>query len=256
MHYGELILITGALLTAGLVASSVAVRLRVPALLLFLGIGMAIGSDGTGWIDFDDYELARTVGVIALGLILFEGGLASGFDEIRPVLRPALSLAFLGTLATALIAGLAATWLFDLSTLEGLLLGSIVASTDGAAVFALLRQSSLKSRIARTLESESGMNDPLAILLVIGLIDWIQTPGYGVGDMALLLLRELGIGLVVGLAGGWLAVQGLRRIRLASEATYPIATLSIAALSYGGAAVLHGSRVLVVYLFRTALGRR
>src|SRR6266576_6334196 len=103
MHYGELILITGALLAGGLVASSVALRLRVPALLLFLGIGMAIGSDGTGWIDFNDYELARTVGVIALALILFEGGLTSGYPEIRPVLRPALSLAVLGTIVTALV---------------------------------------------------------------------------------------------------------------------------------------------------------
>ena len=243
-------------MVAGLMASLAAERLRLPGLVLFLGVGMAIGSDGIGWIDFNDYRLARTIGIMALALILFEGGVSASFAEVRSVLGSAVSLAFLGTLATALIAGLVATWLFDLSTLEGLLLGSIVASTDGAAVFALLRQSSLKPRIARTLESESGMNDPLAILLVIGLIDWIQTPGYGVGDMALLLLRELGIGLVVGLAGGWLAVQGLRRIRLASEAAYPIATLSIAALSYGGAAVLHGSGFLAVYLVGLALGSR
>jgi potassium/hydrogen antiporter len=243
-------------MVAGLMASFAAERLRLPGLVLFLGVGMAIGSDGTGWIDFNDYRLARTIGIAALALILFEGGVTASFPEVRSVLGSALSLAFLGTLATALIAGLAATWLFDLSTLEGLLLGSIVASTDGAAVFAMLRQSSLKPGIARTLEGESGLNDPLAVLLVIGLIDWIQTPGYGVADMAVLLLRELGIGLAVGLAGGWLAVQGLRRIRLASEAAYPIATLSIAALSYGGAAVLHGSGFLAVYLVGLALGSK
>src|SRR5207302_3936382 len=126
MNDGELILITGALLAGGLVASFMAVRLRVPALVLFLGLGMAVGSDGTGWIEFNDYELARTVGIIALALILFEGGLAAGFDEIRPVLRPSLSLAFLGTLGTAAVAGLVASWLFHFSTLEGLLLGSIL----------------------------------------------------------------------------------------------------------------------------------
>jgi cell volume regulation protein A len=174
MSDGELILVAGALMIAGLAASLAAQRLRVPGLVLFLGLGMAIGSDGTGWIDFDDYELARTIGVIALALILFEGGLSAGFGEIRSVLRSALSLALVGTLLTALIAGFAAHLLFEFSLLEGLLLGSIVSSTDGAAIFALLRGSSLHRRVGRTLEGESGLNDPLAVLLVIGLIDWIQ----------------------------------------------------------------------------------
>lgn len=174
-----MILVAGALMAAGLAASLAAGRLRVPGLVLFLGLGMAIGSDGLGWIDFSDYRLARTIGIIALSLILFEGGLNAGFESIRPVLAPALSLAVVGTLVTALIAGLAATWLFDLSLLQRLLLGSIVASTDGAAIFALVRDSRLKRRVARSLEGESGLNDPLAVLLVIGLINWIQQPGYG-----------------------------------------------------------------------------
>jgi cell volume regulation protein A len=254
MHYGELILITGALLGAGLVATSVAVRLRVPALLLFLGIGMAIGSDGTGWIDFDDYELARTVGVIALALILFEGGLASGFDEIRPVLRPALTMAFFGTVGTALIAGLAATWLFDFSLLEGLLLGSILAATDGAAIFSVLRGSSLERRLARTLEGESGLNDPVAVLLVIGFIDWIQKPGYGIAEMLGLLAAQLAIGAVVGLAVGRLAVEAVRRERLASTGLYPVASLTAAAFAFGAADTLHGSGFLAVYLTGLTLG--
>ena len=254
MSDGELILIAGALTVAGLVASLAADRLRVPGLVLFLGLGMAIGSDGTGWIDFTDYELARTIGVIALALILFEGGLTTSFGELRSVATPALSLAFAGTLLTALTAGVAATWLFDLSLLEGLLLGSIVSATDGAAIFALLRHSNLDRRVGLTLEGESGFNDPLSVLLVIGLIDWIQKPDFGAPDMLLLLLRELGIGLVVGLAVGWLAVQGLRRARLRSEAAYPIATLSVAALAYGGAAALHGSGFLSVYLAGVWLG--
>jgi cell volume regulation protein A len=250
----ELILIAGALMAAGLAASLAADRLRVPGLVLFLGIGMAIGSDGTGWIDFDDYELARTIGVIALALILFEGGLSAGFGEIRPVLGPAVSLAFVGTLVTALIAGLAAYALFNLTLLEGLLLGSIVSATDGAAIFALLRGSSLHRRVARTLEGESGLNDPLAVLLVIGLIDWIQRPGYGFGDMALLLARELGIGLGIGLGVGWIAIQGLRRVRFRAEPAYLIGTLSVAAVAYGAAATLHGSGFLAVYLAGLTLG--
>ena len=254
MSDGELILVAGALMIAGLAASLAADRLRVPGLVLFLGLGMAIGSDGTGWIDFSDYELARTIGVIALALILFEGGLTTSFREIRSVAVPALSLAFLGTLLTAVIAGVAATWLFNLSLLEGLLIGSIVSATDGAAIFALLRGSNLDRRVGLTLEGESGFNDPLSVLLVIGLIDWIQKPDFGAPEMLLLLLRELGIGLVVGLAVGWLALKGLRRARLRSEAAYPIATLSVAALAYGGAAALHGSGFLSVYLVGLALG--
>lgn len=254
MSDANLILIAGCLLVAGLLASLTAGRLRVPGLVLFLGLGMAIGSDGAGWIDFSDYELARTIGVVALALILFEGGLSAGFGEIRPVLRPALSLAFGGTLLTAAIAGLAASWLFGLSLLEGMLLGSIVSATDGAAIFGLLRDSTLRPRLARTLEGESGFNDPLAVLLVIGLADWIQMPDYGLGDMVLLLLHELGVGLVVGAGVGLLAVQGLRRVRLGNPAAYAIGTIGTAALAYGAASSLHGSGFLAVYLAGLVLG--
>src|SRR3954447_19987792 len=206
---GELILVAGALLAAGIAASLLAQRIRLPGLLLFLGLGMAIGSDGLDWIDFSDYHLARTIGIVALALILFEGGLIAGFEEIRPVLRPSLALALLGTIVTAAICGWAAIWLFDLSTLEGLLLGSIVAATDGAATFALLRGSTLQRRLARTLEGEAGFNDPVAVLLVIGFIDWIEKPGYGLLDEVALFLREMGAGALVGVAVGWLAVRGL-----------------------------------------------
>jgi potassium/hydrogen antiporter len=254
MAYGELILITGALLAGGLVASLMAGRVRVPALALFVGIGMAIGSDGTGWINFDDYSLARTIGVIALALILFEGGLASGFDEIRPVLRPSLSLALLGTLGTALVTGFAAAWLFHFSTLEGLLLGSILAATDGAAIFSVLRGSTLERRLARTLEGEAGMNDPIAVLLVIGFIDWIGKPHYGVLDMLGLFAQQLAIGIAVGLLAGRLGVELFRRVELASPGLYPVASLTTAALAFGTADVLHGSGFLSVYLAGLTLG--
>lgn len=254
MSDANLILVAGALMVGGLVATLVAGHLRVPGLVLFLGLGMAIGSDGTGWIEFSDYELARTIGIIALALILFEGGLSAGFGEIRPVMVSALSLAFLGTLLTAAITGGVATLLFDLSLLEGLLIGSIISATDGAAIFGLLRESTLRRRVARTLEGEAGFNDPVAILLVVGLIDWIQLPDYGVADMLLLFLRELGIGLAAGLGVGWLSIQALRRTRLGTEAGYPIGTIGIAALAFGAADTLHGSGFLAVYLAGLMLG--
>jgi cell volume regulation protein A len=254
MSDGELILVAAALLAAGIGASLLASRIRLPGLLLFLAVGMAIGSDGLGWIDFNNYELARTIGVVALALILFEGGLTAGFDEIRPLLRPSLSLAIFGTLGTAVICGFAAAWLFDLTTLEGMLLGAIISSTDGAAIFALLRESTLRRKLARTLEGEAGFNDPVAVLLVVGFIEWIQQPDYGVLDMLALFVREMGIGAVVGLGVGWLAVHGLRNAKLASPGLYPVATLATAGLAFGGAATLHGSGFLAAYLAGLMLG--
>jgi cell volume regulation protein A len=228
--------------------------LRVPGLLLFLFIGMAIGSDILGWIDFNNYELARRIGIIALALILFEGGLTSGLLEIRPVLAPALSLAIVGTIVTAIVTGFAAVWLFDLSTLDGLLLGSVLAATDGAAIFAMLRGSTLKHRLATTLEGESGFNDPIAVLLVLGFIEWLQHDDYGIGDMAVLFVRQLGIGLAIGVAVGVAAVWLLRRVTLATAGLYPVATLAVAALAFGGADALHGSGFLAVYLAGLILG--
>jgi potassium/hydrogen antiporter len=254
MGYGELLLIAGALLAAGLAAALLASRLRVPSLILFLGVGMAIGTDGTGWIDFDDYELARTVGVIALAVILFEGGLTSGLIEIRPVLGPAISLALVGTVVTAVLTGFAAAWLFDFDTLEGMLIGSIIATTDGAAIFALLRGSTLRRKLARTLEGEAGLNDPVAILLVLGFVEWIDNPSFGFDGMLLLFLEELGIGLAVGVASGWIAVEVLRRIRLDTGGLYPVASLTVAAISFGAAEVLGGSGFLAVYLAGLAMG--
>jgi len=254
MHDGELILVAGALLAGALVASFLATRVRVPALVLFLGLGMAIGSEGAGWINFDDYELARTIGIIALGLILFEGGLASGFEEIRSVLRPTISLAIIGTLLTAGITGVAASMLFDLSTLEGLLLGSILAVTDAAAIFALLRGSSLRRRLAQTLEGESGFNDPVAVLLVLGFISWINEPDYGAVDMVLLFARQLVIGTAVGLAVGWLGAKAIRHVPAMSEGLYPVASIATAALAYGAADTIGGSGFLSIYLAGLVLG--
>jgi cell volume regulation protein A len=256
MTDGEMVLVAGTMLTIGLIASLLAVRVRIPALLLFLGLGMLIGSDGTGWIEFDDYELARTVGIIALALILFEGGLAAGFREIRPVLRPAIGLASVGTVLTAVLSGLAASWIFGFSTLEGLLLGSILASTDAAAVFSVLRGSTLRRQLARTLEGESGMNDPVAVLLVLGFIEWIQEPGYGALDMIWTFARELSIGAAAGLVVGYLAVEGFRRARLASGGLYPVASLATAAVAFGAADSLEGSGFLSVYLAGLVLGTR
>jgi cell volume regulation protein A len=254
MTDGQLILAAGALLAGGLVASLLAGRLRVPSLVLFLGIGMLVGSDALGWITFDDYRLARTIGVISLALILFEGGLTSGLLHLRPVLGAAAALATVGTAITALIVGVSAAGLFGLSVKEGLLLGAIVSATDGAAIFALLRDSTLSRKLAQTLEGESGLNDPVAVVLVLAFIDALTKPGYGLGDVTLLLVRELGIGFLVGVVVGYVGAYALRGARLATAGLYPVASLTVAALAYGGADALHGSGFLAVYLAGLMIG--
>jgi cell volume regulation protein A len=253
-HDAELILIAGLLLAAGILGALLADRVRVPGLLLFLGLGMLAGSQGIGGIEFNDAELARTLGTIALILILFEGGLTAGWSEIRPVLGTAASLATLGTAITAVIAGLAAKLILDLSTLEGMIVGAAVAATDSAAIFAVLRRSTLQKRLARSLEGESGMNDPVALLLMIGFIEWIQEPGFGIADMAGLLALKLALGTVIGVAVGRLATAALGATRLPTDGIYPVATIAICALSYGLAEVAHGSGFLAVYLTALALG--
>ena len=259
MSEGHIVLAVGVLLAAGLAASLAAGRLRVPGLVLVLVLGMVIGSDGLGLIEFGDqaqadFELARKAGVVALALILFEGGLSAGFDEIRPVLGTSIALATLGTLATAALTAVAAGLLLPLEPLEALLLGSTVAATDAAAVFAVLRTSTLRRKLARTLEGESGINDPIAILLVIGCIEAIQDPTYGLEDALLLVVQELAIGFVVGLAVAAAAVLFLRRVTLPSAGLYPVASIATGALAFGLALTLHGSGFLAAYLAGLVLG--
>lgn len=251
---GFVILAAGALMATALGASLLATRLRVPGLLLFLGIGMLAGSDTVGLVHFDDYALARDVGIVGLSLILFEGGLTAGIRELRPVLGTAIALGLVGTLVTAVLAGLAASWLFGFSTLEGLLLGSAVATTDAAAVFAVLRASALRRRLARALEGEAGFNDPVALLLVVGFIDWIQLPGYGFADMAGQFAAQLAIGVAAGVAIGLLAVRAFRGLRLETAGLYPVASLTAAALAYGLSDVAGGSGFMAVYLAGVVLG--
>ncbi|MBJ7473279.1 MAG: potassium/proton antiporter [Solirubrobacteraceae bacterium] len=256
MKEGQLILIVGALLAVALVASLLTDRLRVPGLIVFLAIGMLVGSDGTGWINFDDYELAKQAGVVGLALILFEGGLAIDHRDLRAVAKPSILLAIFGTMLTAAFTGLAAAVLLDLTLKEGLLVGSIVAGTDGAAVFAIMRGSTIRRRLAHTLEGEAGLNDPIAVLLVVAMIAFLTQPDYGAVDVAILFVEELVIGGVMGVAVGWLGAEGLRRANLASAGLYPVASLAIAALAYGGANTLHGSGFLAVFLAGVVLSAR
>jgi cell volume regulation protein A len=252
---GLMLLLVGAVLAASIVVALGAARTGLPVLVAFLALGMLLGSDGPGGIEFDDAELAREVGIIGLALILYEGGLQTSWRRLREVAVAAALLSTVGVVVSAVLTGVAAQMLFDLSWLEAILLGAVVASTDAAAVFATLRFTHIRRRLARTLEAESGGNDPMAIALTLGLIAWIERPDeYGFDDLTLLVVQQLGLGLVVGVALGAAATWVFGRLPHSIGSFAPVASLAAAALSFGAAEVIGGSGFLAVYLVGLAVG--
>jgi len=255
MDEGIVLLLVGAVLAASVLVALGSARTGVPVLVAFLALGMILGSDGPGGIAFDDAELAREVGVVCLVLILFEGGLQTSWRRLRSVALPASLLSTIGVLVTAILTGVAAHVFFDLTWLEAILLGAVVASTDAAAVFATLRFTRIRRRLARTLEAESGGNDPMAIALTLGLIAWIENPdAHGAGDLLLLVLRQLGLGLVLGLLLALAAMWVFARLPASVGPFAPVASLSAAGISFGAVDVVGGSGFLSVYLVGLAIG--
>ena len=249
-----MLLVVGAILAGSIVVALGAARVGVPSLVAFLALGMLLGSDGPGGIEFDDAELARTVGVAGLAAILFEGGLSTSWRRLRRVAVPATLLATVGVVASTLLTGVAAYYLFDLSWLESVLLGAVVASTDAAAVFATLRFTHIRRRLARTLEAETGLNDPVAIALTIGLIAWIEEPDLGFSDLVVSVLEQLGIGLVIGVGLALVALWLFARLPHSIGSFAPVASVAAGALSFGIADVAGGSGFLAVYLVGLAVG--
>jgi len=255
MEDGLLLLVVGAILAASVALALGAARTGLPVLVAFLGLGMLLGSDGPGGIAFDDAEAARRVGIVGLGLILYEGGLQTSWRRLREVAVPAALLSTVGVVVSMLVTGAAAKALFDLPWVTAALMGAVVASTDAAAVFATLRFTHIRRRLARTLEAESGGNDPMAIALTLGLIAWIEQPdSYGIGDLALLVVRQLGLGLVVGVALGVVATWVFARIPRSIGTFAPVASIAAAALAFGAADTIGGSGFLAVYLVGLAVG--
>lgn len=247
-----------ALILIGVLASKVSAKLGVPALLLFLAIGMLAGSDGLGGIHFDDFHMAQSAGIVALAFILFAGGLSTSWADVRPVLGPGIALATVGVVVTALVAGGIAAWALDLSPTSGFLLGAIISSTDAAAVFSVLRSRnvSLRGEVRPLLELESASNDPMAVFLTVGFLELLTDPDASVVSLLPLFVQQMAIGAAVGylLARG--TVAAINRLRLEYEGLYPVVTLAVVMLTYGSTALLGGSGFLAVYVAGMAMGNR
>lgn len=252
-----LLLVAGLLMAVSVAFSRTSGRLGVPAALLFMLIGVLAGSEGIGGIPFDDHAFAFRLGTAALTLILFDGGLNTSFRAVRAVLAPAGVLATAGVVGTAALLALGAMQ-FGFQPLEAMLLGAVVSSTDAAMVFAVLRNSGihLQRKVGTTLELESGLNDPMAVLLTFALTSALVS-GKPLGwDLVPGLLLQLVVGAVVGLGLGWLASWVLGRLRLPAAGLYPVFTIAVALLAFAIPTLLQGSGFLAVYLAGLVLGNR
>jgi cell volume regulation protein A len=253
----ELVMLIGAALVCfSVFATRTSSRFGVPALLLFLGIGMLAGSEGPGGIAFADYGVAQTVGVVALVFILFSGGLDTDWPAIRPVLVQGLVLANAGVLLSTAILGGFAVLVLGFEWQAALLLGAIVSSTDAAAVFSVMRERgmNLKHNLEPLIELESGSNDPIAVFLTLGLIGVITTPGASLASLIPSFLLQMALGAAGGWLFGQLIVQVVNRVRLKQEGLYVVLTLALTLLTYAAVTLIGGNGFLAVYLAGIIIG--
>lgn len=255
-HIEYILVGASVLILISVFASKASGRLGIPSLLLFILIGMLAGSDGPGGIEFADYRLAQSLGVIALSFILFSGGLDTDWRSVRPVLAKGLALSTLGVLITAVLVGSFTGLILDLSFIQGMLLGAIVSSTDAAAVFAVLRSKnvSLRGNLKPLLELESGSNDPMAVFLTIGMIGLLSDPAASMLDLIPMFVQQMAVGALLGYGMGKGITLLVNRLRLEYEGLYPVLILSLVLFTYGATASLGGNGFLAVYVAGLMMG--
>ncbi|MFF7562018.1 potassium/proton antiporter [Streptomyces pseudovenezuelae] len=251
-HLNQLLLVCSLVLLVAVAAVRISSRSGLPSLLVYLGIGIAMGQDGIGDIHFDNAELTQVIGYAALVVILAEGGLGTKWKEIKPALPAATVLALVGVAVSVGVTATAAHYLIGLEWRQALIIGAVVSSTDAAAVFSVLRKIPLPARVTGTLEAESGFNDAPVVILVVA---FSQTgPVEHWYTLIAEITLELAIGAALGIAVGWLGSWGLRHVALPASGLYPIAVMAIAVTAYAAGALAHGSGFLAVYLASMAMG--
>lgn len=258
----QVLLIASVILFLSIFAGKAGYRFGLPALLLFLGVGMLFGSDGLG-IQFSDPNVAQFIGMLALSIILFSGGMDTKVAEVKPIASQGVVLATLGVLATTFITGGFIYWLFGLFgkyvTLtfpESLLLAAVMSSTDSASVFSILRSKGvyLKERLRPTLELESGSNDPMAYMLTLLLIAYIQSGGMNIWEAGLSLVVQLSVGAIAGFLLGRIAVLIINKIDIDNESLYPILLLATAFFTFAATTLCKGNGYLAVYIAGLVVG--
>ncbi|MCK9431784.1 MAG: potassium/proton antiporter [Candidatus Omnitrophica bacterium] len=254
----EFFILWGAvLILLSVISSKVSDRIAVPALLLFLAIGILAGSEGLGIIYFDNYKITKSIGVIALVLILFSGGLGASWKSVKPLFPAGFMLSTFGVLITALVVGACSVFILNFSVWEGLLLGAIVSSTDAAAVLSILKSKkiSLKGKLKPLLELESGSNDPMAVFLTIGFLGILTNSLSSPWSLFPLFILNMGLGLLAGYLMAKVSILVIDRIKLGYEGLYPVLTVSLVFLTYSLASLIKGNGFLAVYILGLLMSR-
>ena len=249
------ILTVGALLCISILASLISARIGMPLLLVFLAVGMLAGEDGLGGLNFSSFDTAYAIGNVALAVILLDGGMRTRMETFRVALKPALILATFGVVITSGLTGLLAIYIFNRTLMQGRLIGAIVGSTDAAAVFSMLsgKGVNLNERVSATLEIESVTNDPMAIFLTLSLISLLTQENPSTLSAVFNFVQQFGLGVPMGIAGGWFFAQVLRRLNL-DTGFYPLIATGAGLVLFATTNLIGGSGFLAVYLAGLVMG--
>ncbi|EPR72086.1 Na(+)/H(+) antiporter [Winogradskyella psychrotolerans RS-3] len=254
----NILLIGSLLLFISIIVGKTSYKFGVPTLILFLAIGMLAGSDGIGGIRFDDPKLAQFIGIVSLNFILFSGGLDTNFKAIKPILREGLVLSTLGVFLTAATLGIFVWFVTDFTIYESLLLGSIVSSTDAAAVFSILRSKNLalKTNLRPTLELESGSNDPMAYVLTLACLSLVINQDQSIPTMIFMFFQQMILGGIAGFAFGKLSRIIINRIKLGFEGLYPVLVIALMFITFSATDFVGGNGFLAIYICAVYLGNQ